>query len=360
MIRCVPRWAGGGILCLLLIVGWTTAGAPLSALEVGWQRIEIPATGSYALVYLPRGLEAASSLPLVVFLHGSGGEPEPYQRLVENAADDAGCVLVLPRSRIGTGWGAFDDPQTIAESVATVSAELPVDPARIAIAGHSAGGAYAFHQAYAVTNQYSGVFALSSPTAPVNALADRTYVAPNRMYYGTTDPNYTDGAYANNRALWQRLEVRSEEDIQPGFGHNVWPSFVMRNGFRFLVEQRYPAAVGLCRPDATTLCLRDGRFALSVSWRDDRDRTGEGGVVTTTADSGLFWFFGADNWELLVKVLDGCADNQRFWVFTAATTNVEYELTVRDLEAGVTKIYRNPLGVSARTVADTAAFATCP
>ncbi|MCP4658622.1 MAG: hypothetical protein GY856_24695 [bacterium] len=77
-------------------------------------------------------------------------------------------------------------------------------------------------------------------------------------------------------------------------------------------------------------------------------------------DSGLLWFFDPDNWELLVKVLDGCAVNQRYWVFAAATTNVETTLEVTDSLSGQMKTYHNPLGTSAAAVTDTFAFATCP
>lgn len=80
----------------------------------------------------------------------------------------------------------------------------------------------------------------------------------------------------------------------------------------------------------------------------------------TTDDSGLFWFFSADNWELLVKVLDGCLVNGHHWVFAAATTNVEYTLKVTDTLSGSFQVYFNPPGNAADAIIDTAAFATCP
>ena len=79
-----------------------------------------------------------------------------------------------------------------------------------------------------------------------------------------------------------------------------------------------------------------------------------------TADSGLFWFFSDNNWEMLVKVLDGCAINGHYWVFSAATTNVGYTLRVIDTDNGAVQEYVNPLGVAADAVTDTGAFATCP
>jgi hypothetical protein len=120
-----------------------------------------------------------------------------------------------------------------------------------------------------------------------------------------------------------------------------------------------------CVADDTTLCLRDGRFRVTVTWRDSQGGSGVGHVVpvaagTAVGDSGLLWFFAPDNWELLVKVLDGCGVNERFWVFAAATTNVEYELLVEDSRTGESETYRNPLGERSRAITDTAAFATCP
>ena len=63
--------------------------------------------------------------------------------------------------------------------------------------------------------------------------------------------------------------------------------------------------------------------------------------------------------EVLVKVLDACVFS-RYWVFSAATTNVEYTLTVTDTKNGAIKTYHNNQGVSAAAVTDTNAFATCP
>jgi hypothetical protein len=120
---------------------------------------------------------------------------------------------------------------------------------------------------------------------------------------------------------------------------------------------------GICHnaPDSTRVALHQGRFEVEVTWRDFAGRTGEGQVGPPATDgSAIFWFFSADNWELMVKVLDGCGLNGHFWVFHAATTNVEYTLTVTDTATGEVKRYDNPLGRRAPAVTDTEAFATCP
>ena len=115
--------------------------------------------------------------------------------------------------------------------------------------------------------------------------------------------------------------------------------------------------VHACSPDAATYCFRDSRFRVEVEWRDFRSNRGSGQVVPgASASSGLFWFFEPDNWEMLVKVLDGCAINGQFWVFAAATTTVEYELIVTDTTTGASVSYLNPLDSPAEPVTDTAAL----
>ncbi len=120
----------------------------------------------------------------------------------------------------------------------------------------------------------------------------------------------------------------------------------------------------ICVPDAETLCLggRDGnRFRVTADWTNFRNRSGTGKTVDAQTDkSGLFWFFGSDNWEVLLKVLDSCHSTDHFWVFSAATTNMEYTLTVVDTETNASRTYFNQLGRSAPAVTDTQAFATCP
>jgi hypothetical protein len=120
------------------------------------------------------------------------------------------------------------------------------------------------------------------------------------------------------------------------------------------------AAQVSCVPNDTTLCLQGARFQVSVAWTDPQGNQGLGHVVPyTTDDSGIYWFFDASDWEMVVKVIDGCALNGSYWVFAAATTNVAYQLHVKDTSTGTVRTYGNPQGVSSPAVTDTSAFSTC-
>lgn len=328
----------------------------------GWREVQIPTTGSSFWRYVPASLDAERPAPVVIFLHGAGGRPESYRNHVRSAAERAGCVVVAPKSSSNLGWGLGADPEIVAESLRLTGEELPVDDRRVAIAGHSAGGAYAYLLAYGEVSHYSAVFTLAASSYRVDAVADPAYKAPIRMYYGTLDPNYQNGPYESLRQQWQRLGVTWEEDVRPGYGHNSWPNAAMEAGFLFLVGRSYPeAGAGACVPGPDRLCLQDGRFRVEVAWKDFQGNQGAGSVVPCgSSDSGLFWFFDPANWEMLVKVIDGCALNGHYWVFAAATTNVQYILTVTDTRTGQTARYENPLGRAAPATTDTQAFAACP
>ena len=123
----------------------------------------------------------------------------------------------------------------------------------------------------------------------------------------------------------------------------------------------YRRKLGGCVPSATEMCLDDNRFRVEVEWQDPDGNVGSGQVVPTESpNSGLMWFFSSENWEMLIKVLNGCSINNRYWVFSAATTNVQYTLRVTDTMTGAVSVYNNPPGTAADAITDTGAFDTCP
>jgi len=246
------QWIPSG--SLLALVLWLTTVAPAAGQRPeGWQRLELPATGSYAEWYVPPDLDLARPVPLVVFLHGSGGTPEVYEPFVEPAADLAGCALLLPKSLSSLGWGFGNDDETLRQAVQLLGRQIRIDRRHTALAGHSAGGAYALQRAYLASGNWSAVFSMSSPFTNIGGFADGEHTAPLRMYYGTTDPNYTGTSYSRLRDQWLALGLAFEEDIRPGFGHSNWPLESMVQGFEFLLGEAYePAAEPLgCRRDKT-------------------------------------------------------------------------------------------------------------
>jgi hypothetical protein len=107
-------------------------------------------------------------------------------------------------------------------------------------------------------------------------------------------------------------------------------------------------------------CLHD-RFAMGITGISNHPSDGIATPVRFgSRDSSFFWFYAPNNYELLAKVLDGCAINDRYWVFVAAVTNQAYTVRVRDAATGLVRTYANPLGTRAAAVTDTDAFDCTP
>lgn len=114
-----------------------------------------------------------------------------------------------------------------------------------------------------------------------------------------------------------------------------------------------------CTPTATTMCLNNNRFAVSATY-ETSTQSGSASAVKLTSDSGYLTFFSASNIEVVIKVLDACGVNSRFWVYAGGLTNVNTVITVRDTKTGAVKTYTNPANVPFQPIQDVSALTTCP
>ena len=88
-------------------------------------------------------------------------------------------------------------------------------------------------------------------------------------------------------------------------------------------------ATGDTNCPANRACLDNG-FTVGMEFEDPNT-----GLWTEakrqshlTRDSAVFYFFNPDNAEVLVKVLNGCAINRHWWVYSAPATDLRYRVTV--------------------------------
>jgi len=130
--------------------------------------------------------------------------------------------------------------------------------------------------------------------------------------------------------------------------------------FPALRQWLQPDDPGPCVTNPTTLCLSDARFRVTASYATSQGASGMGMGQPLTGDSGYFWFFSADNIELVVKVLNACGQTTpRFWVFAGGLTNVGVTLIVEDTQTGASQTYINAIGNPFQPLQDTNAF-PCP
>ncbi len=124
-----------------------------------------------------------------------------------------------------------------------------------------------------------------------------------------------------------------------------------------------------CVADAQTLCIDnqagDKRFQIRVPYATSLSGglSGNGHPIPLSSlgvtQGGIFWFFSQSNPEMLIKVINACSFNNKFWVYFAAGTNAGFHVTVTDTKTGHAVTYTNPDLKQALPVADTSAL-PCP
>jgi hypothetical protein len=77
-------------------------------------------------------------------------------------------------------------------------------------------------------------------------------------------------------------------------------------------------------------------------------------------ESAFFWFYTDQNFEVMIKVLDACGINGRYWVFAGALTNQGYRIRVGDVQTQQVRNYTNAQGTNAAAVTDTTGFPCNP
>ncbi|SNS22835.1 Predicted esterase [Geodermatophilus saharensis] len=126
--------------------------------------------------------------PLVVVLHGAGGDAGAGLGLLEGPAGEHGLLLLAPASR-GPTWDAVaggygPDVAVLDRALAAVARTVPVDPARVAVAGFSDGGSYALGLGLANGRLFRHVVAFSPGFLPPGP---RTGRPPVFVSHGTAD-----------------------------------------------------------------------------------------------------------------------------------------------------------------------------
>ena len=105
------------------------------------------ASGRDGVLHLPASLPRDRAVPLLVMLHGGGGEARSAITLLRPHAERLGFAVLAPESR-GRGWrlgeagAAQPDLAFVSAALRRVYGSIPVDPQRVAIAGFSSGGRF--------------------------------------------------------------------------------------------------------------------------------------------------------------------------------------------------------------------------
>lgn len=104
-------------------------------------------SGRDGLIYIPSGYKPDQPAPLVLLLHGAGGDARGGLSLLQAFADESNLILVAPDSR-GRTWDFIidrygPDVSYIDKALAQTFSRYNVDATRLAVGGFSDGASYA-------------------------------------------------------------------------------------------------------------------------------------------------------------------------------------------------------------------------
>ena len=111
--------------------------------------------------------------------------------------------------------------------------------------------------------------------------------------------------------------------------------------------------------DDKEVCLFE-RFSIAIVGISNHPTDGQATPARFgSRETAFFWFYSDQNYEVMLKVLNGCAVNGKWWVFAGALTNQAYHIAVHDSVSGTRKDYTNNEGTNAAAITDINAF-PCP
>jgi phospholipase/carboxylesterase len=200
------------------------------------------------ILYVPVQAASGGAVPLVVLLHGGGGVAREFDYMFP-IADEFGVALLNLDARDNT-WDGVDsafgpDVHFLDEALRYTFAHVAIDPAHVALGGHSDGGMYALSVGKVNGDLFTHLIAVApgfmlDPEPPVGK--PRVFVA-----HGTRDTVYSvTGSRARLVPQLRRegYDVTYDEFDGP---HWMTPS-VARDALRWLLEPRPATAASATSP----------------------------------------------------------------------------------------------------------------
>ena len=281
MMITVRRWIGVmTLLCVLVLPVVGQSPATASRWEV--RTYVMPETGDtipYG-VYVPSGYDASHRYPLVVGLHGAGGDHLSVMRYAGmlDAADKHGAILVTPLGydRAG-GYGAFTvlndceratevpafcggrivsgmvarrrtlppnrdelSERDVMHVVDRALAELAVDSSRVVLWGHSMGGGGTYHIASRHPERFKALAVVAPAPPPAREALQAIGNLPVLVIHGDADDTVPVAGSRLTVGMMRQLGMRHEYVEVAGGDHGRIisrdPAMVERL-FEFLLKQ---------------------------------------------------------------------------------------------------------------------------
>jgi predicted esterase len=228
-------------------------GAPASfAAWDGPRTIDLP---NGARAYLPAGVGRGGPAPMLLLLHGTGGDGASMIQLFRAQADAHGIILLALTAR-GENWDSVDfffddyeagkrpkggqwtapkwgrDAGRVDEALAALFAQAPIDPRRIGVAGFSHGASYALMLGTANPRLFATILALSPGILIIGDPPGGQNVFVSHGKSDTVQP------YARTEKVFlpRLAQLHYRVTFQPFVGGHGVPAEVLDRAVRFFLE----------------------------------------------------------------------------------------------------------------------------
>jgi polyhydroxybutyrate depolymerase len=261
-------------------------------------------TRSY-FVHTPPGYDGSEKLPLVMMLHGGGGNAENAEKVsgLSDKADAVNFLVVYPDGTGGVGdhfhtWNSgnccayamknnVDDVAFLRALLEKLEYEYAVDPKRIYVTGISNGGMMAYRVACAMADK---VAAIAPVAGALNVACDPSSPVSVIAFHGTEDENV-----AYNGGVGKRQIDGPREDKPVSYAIDFW---VKRDGCNAAPKK---LEVGTLRFEGYSGC-KDGTAV----------------VLETVVGQGHAWPGSDRVWKLLDKPDPTVKATDLMWTFFQA------------------------------------------
>jgi predicted esterase len=174
-------------------------------------------------VFVPSSYDKSKAFPLVIALHGMGGDENSYfQAYAQGAfkveADKRGYVVACPKGRKPASMYIGDAEKDVMDVIAEMRRAYNIDPDRIYLTGHSMGG----YGTWSVAMSHPDVFAALAPVAGgSNNPAGMSKIAhiPQIVIHGDGDPTVPVDRSRVMVAAAKKLGVEMKYIEVPGGDH---------------------------------------------------------------------------------------------------------------------------------------------
>ena len=140
-------------------------------------------------IFVPNGYDASKPTPLVVALHGMGGDENSmfsgYDGVLEPAAQKHGFIVVCPKGRQPASMYRGSAEQDVMDVIVEVRRDYDIDASRIYLMGHSMGG----YGTWSVAMDHPDLFAAIGPISgggDINGMV-KIKTVPEYVVHGNND-----------------------------------------------------------------------------------------------------------------------------------------------------------------------------